>query len=193
VTNAAESAAPRAQVAEQHEGGRAASPALAAVGAAGLLAHRVKPVPPERLLDAQELPARWNLHAYPAGKLSCQGRSPLYLPSISGDDGLPGRSEVAAPCYVPIFSFQKAKLFEKSCYSISEFLIIPRAHQGDFRNFEKTRSTSRNLQTKFEDLLKSKSFYPKMMGISGGMKKYTSLLSSTVMPSPITLMIALKV
>ena len=47
----AEAAAPRADVAEDHEGGRAALPALADIGAVGLLADRVKVVVLDRLLQ----------------------------------------------------------------------------------------------------------------------------------------------
>ena len=42
VADVAEGAAPRAQVAEDHEGGRALAEALADVGAGGFLAHRVQ-------------------------------------------------------------------------------------------------------------------------------------------------------
>ena len=77
VTHVAERAAPRADVAHDHERRRALGKALADVRARGFLAHGVQPVLAQDLLDFGEARRRRRAHADPVGFAQPLGRHDL--------------------------------------------------------------------------------------------------------------------
>ena len=75
----AEGAGARAGVAHDHEGGVLLLPALADIGAAGLLAHGVQAVRPHDLLRLEEALRHRRLDADPVGLFGLRGIRPLRL------------------------------------------------------------------------------------------------------------------
>ena len=65
VRDGAVGAVPRADVAEDHEGGRAVLPALADVGAVGFLANGMEVQLPHQLLEPKVLGTSWSTNLQP--------------------------------------------------------------------------------------------------------------------------------
>src|SRR5439155_22635976 len=74
VADIAEGAAPRAEIAHDHERRRALAEAFADVRARGLFAHRVQAVLAQDLLDLGKARRRWRAHADPVGLFQALGR-----------------------------------------------------------------------------------------------------------------------
>ena len=85
VRDVAEAAGPRADVAEQEEGRRAAGETLAAVGAARLFADRVQPVRPHHGLDLVQIGEAKLALANPLGSAHRQRRAHIPSGTTQGD------------------------------------------------------------------------------------------------------------
>src|SRR4030095_4552869 len=95
----AEAARTGADVAKDHERGRAVVPALADVRAAGLLADRVQVQPAHRLLDVPVNLAVGNARLQPLGTAVRAGQSPRLLPERQ----ILGRGPVWRRGHGPVF------------------------------------------------------------------------------------------